>query len=41
MRHFLTLGVPVLGICYGIQLFGHLLGGTRPRAITVSTATAR
>ena len=22
------LGVPVLGICYGIQLFGHLLGGT-------------
>ena len=23
-----ALGVPVLGICYGIQLFGHLLGGT-------------
>ncbi|MGJ3243185.1 MAG: glutamine-hydrolyzing GMP synthase [Opitutales bacterium] len=21
------LGVPVLGICYGLQLFGHLLGG--------------
>jgi len=21
------LGVPILGICYGIQLFGHLLGG--------------
>ena len=26
------LGVPVLGICYGIQLFGHLLGGTTARS---------
>jgi GMP synthase (glutamine-hydrolysing) len=26
------LGVPVLGICYGIQLFGHLLGGTTAKS---------
>ena len=27
-----TLGVPVLGICYGMQLTAHLLGGTVERA---------
>jgi GMP synthase (glutamine-hydrolysing) len=27
-----TLGVPVLGICYGLQLMGHLLGGRVDRA---------
>jgi len=26
------LGAPVLGICYGIQLFGHLLGGTTAKS---------
>ncbi len=27
-RGVFELGVPVLGICYGMQLFSHLLGGT-------------
>ncbi len=31
-RAIFELGVPVLGICYGIQLFGHLLGGRTARS---------
>ncbi len=31
-RGIFELGVPILGICYGIQLFGHLLGGTTARS---------
>ena len=31
-RGIFELGVPVLGICYGIQLFGHLLGGTTAKS---------
>ena len=31
-RGIFDLGVPVLGICYGIQLFGHLLGGTTAKS---------
>ena len=31
-RGIFELGVPVLGICYGIQLFGHLLGGRTARS---------
>ncbi len=27
-----TLGVPILGICYGVQLFAHMLGGRVARA---------
>ena len=34
-RHVLELGVPVLGICYGLQLLNHILGGK------VSPAEAR
>ncbi|MFH1084788.1 MAG: glutamine-hydrolyzing GMP synthase [Chloroflexota bacterium] len=26
-KHLLALGVPILGICYGMQLLGHYLGG--------------
>jgi GMP synthase (glutamine-hydrolysing) len=31
-RDIFELGVPVLGICYGIQLMGHLLGGKVSRS---------
>jgi GMP synthase (glutamine-hydrolysing) len=31
-RGIFELGVPVLGICYGIQLFGHLLGGVTAKS---------
>ncbi len=31
-RAIFELGIPVLGICYGIQLFGHLLGGRTARS---------
>jgi len=31
-RAIFTLGVPVLGICYGLQIFGHLLGGRTARS---------
>ena len=33
-----SLGIPVLGICYGCQLMAHLLGG---RVSPASDATAR
>ena len=32
-RAIFELGVPVLGICYGIQLMGHLLGGKTSRSL--------
>jgi GMP synthase (glutamine-hydrolysing) len=31
-REIFTLGLPVLGICYGLQLMGHLLGGRVERS---------
>ncbi len=31
-RGIFELGVPILGICYGLQLFGHLLGGRTARS---------
>lgn len=31
-RAVLEMGIPVLGICYGMQLIAHLLGGTVARA---------
>ncbi|MEE9524431.1 MAG: glutamine-hydrolyzing GMP synthase, partial [Thermodesulfovibrionales bacterium] len=32
-REVLELGVPVLGICYGMQVMSHMLGGTVDRAV--------
>ena len=26
-RRIFELGVPILGICYGVQIFAHFLGG--------------
>ncbi|HZO16124.1 MAG TPA: glutamine-hydrolyzing GMP synthase, partial [Polyangiaceae bacterium] len=31
-KHVFELGVPILGICYGVQLMAHLLGGAVERA---------
>ncbi|MBI4837692.1 MAG: gamma-glutamyl-gamma-aminobutyrate hydrolase family protein, partial [Nitrospirae bacterium] len=31
-KEIFTLGVPVLGICYGMQLMAHLLGGKVAKA---------
>jgi GMP synthase (glutamine-hydrolysing) len=31
-KHIFELGVPVLGICYGLQLIAHVLGGTVERS---------
>jgi GMP synthase (glutamine-hydrolysing) len=31
-KHLFSLGVPVLGVCYGMQLMSHLLGGDVRRA---------
>src|SRR5580693_9782396 len=32
-RAIFELGVPILGICYGVQLMGHLLGGKVARGL--------
>src|SRR5579864_1180698 len=37
----LELGVPVLGICYGLQLIAHLLGGKVERASLREYGAAR
>jgi GMP synthase (glutamine-hydrolysing) len=31
-RDVFKLGIPILGICYGVQLFGHMLGGKVERS---------
>jgi GMP synthase (glutamine-hydrolysing) len=40
-RRIFELGVPVLGICYGIQLLAHLLGGKVERAAAREYGPAR
>jgi GMP synthase (glutamine-hydrolysing) len=40
-REIFDLGVPVLGICYGVQLMAHLLGGKVERAAAREYGAAR
>jgi GMP synthase (glutamine-hydrolysing) len=40
-RRIFDLGVPVLGICYGLQLMAHLLGGKVERAAAREYGAAR
>jgi len=39
-KRVLELGVPVLGICYGLQLLAHVLGGKVERAPRWTTASS-
>src|SRR5580692_273367 len=40
-RRVFDLGVPILGICYGLQLIAHLLGGKVERAEAREYGAAR